>query len=199
AAQLAGGGAERIIEQYYRESVADLPALRTFIEQGLVTREGHRCALPEDDALAKEGVNPTDVNFLVRNRRILLREVEDGVRWLRLSHDRLAAVARQSRGEREIEEQRLLEEHRRKEAEQKQREAEEKQREAESLRAQAVEAERRTRKALRWSRIFLILAILGLVFAVFYGFRSAWNKTRADNAARDATLAAKQAEEMSRE
>jgi WD domain, G-beta repeat len=45
AAQLAGGGAERIIEQYYRESVADLPALRAFIEQGLVTREGQVLAI----------------------------------------------------------------------------------------------------------------------------------------------------------
>ena len=211
AAQLAGGGAERIIEQYYRESVADLPALRTFIEQGLVTREGHRCALPEDDALAKEGVNPTDVNFLVRNRRILLREVEDGVRWLRLSHDRLAAVARQSRGEREIKEQQLLEEHRRKEAEQKQRYAEEKQREAESLRAQAVNAEQRTRKAFMLALCFLMCALIGLGVALFYAVKSARSEkvaiderthaveqsTRADNAARDAKIAATRAEEQS--
>jgi hypothetical protein len=130
--------------------------------------------LPEQDPLAK-GVRQKDVNFLVRSRRILLREVEDGVNWLRLSHDRLAAVARQNRDEREIEEQRLLEEHRRKEAELKQREAEEKQREAEAreceteaLRKQAVEAEHRMRKALSRSRFFLILAIFGLGVAVFY-------------------------------
>jgi WD40 repeat protein len=166
-AQLAGGGAERIIEQYYRESVADLPALGTFIEQGLVTREGHRCALPENDALAKEGVYSKDVNFLVRNRRILLREVEDGVRWLRLSHDRLAAVARQSRGEREIEEQRLLEERRRKEAEQKQAEAEALQAKAEAAAARAEEGRRYwLRIALACVSVLLLLAVGALWFAL---------------------------------
>jgi hypothetical protein len=39
AAQLAEGGAERIIEHYYRKSVDDFPALRSFIEHGLVTWE----------------------------------------------------------------------------------------------------------------------------------------------------------------
>ena len=59
----------------------------------------------------------------------------------------------------------------------------------------------------------MILAILGLLFAVFYGFTAALNKkraeeqsavavrqkTRSDRAAQDATIAANHAEEMSNE
>jgi tetratricopeptide (TPR) repeat protein len=159
AAQLAGGGAERIIEQYYRESVADLPALRTFIEQGLVTREGHRCALPEQDALATEGVHPKDVDFLVRSRRILLREVEDGMRWLRLSHDRIAAVARQSRGERQ---QRL-------EKERLEHQAEQERRAKEKAEALALK--------LRWLAWMMALAALAAAAAAIFGF---WQKAQAE-------------------
>jgi hypothetical protein len=189
---------------------------RIFVEEELLTPDGYRDDIELQRAievLKERGAAATCLEKLIDRRLLHLTRRGETLR-VELTHDVLTGVVRDSRNERhraeaqkKLAEQQLLEERRRKEAEQKQREAEEKQREAEarereseSLRAQAVQAERRTRKALVWSRVFLILAFLGLVFAVYFLFESESSenraheqKTRADNAAQDATIAAKQA------
>jgi tetratricopeptide (TPR) repeat protein len=137
---------------------------------------------------------------IARRSRDARRELEEKNR---LAKEAELAQQRQHEAELKAAEQQRIEEGRRKEAEQKQREAEEKQREAEarereseSLRTQAVEAERRTRKALMQSRIFLILAIFALGVAVFYAFKSAWSERAAVHAAQRATKARDEAEKL---
>ena len=207
---------EQILQNYYEACfVGQDRGARVFVEEELLTPDGHRDDIElqrATEVLKERGAAATCLDKLIDRRLLHLTRRGETLR-VELTHDVLTGVVRDSRNERhrdeaqkKLAEQQLLEERRRKEAEQKQREAEEKQRkaearerESESLRAQAVEAARRTREALRWSRIFLILAVLGLVFAVFYAYTSARNKRRAEEQSAVAQRAAERAEEMSKQ
>jgi hypothetical protein len=157
---LSAEHASSIIERYYHETVESLPALRKFIEDHLLTRDGHRVALPETDLLAVPGVSSDGVYRLVRERRILRRELEEGVAWIRLSHDRIAAVAKAAKAQRELKEQKLAAERGEQEARQRQEEAEKRQKEAEEAQ---LKAERRERLARRRLSQVVTLAVLAIV------------------------------------
>ena len=183
---------EQILQNYYERCFAgQAMGARIFVEEELLTPDGHRDDIElqrATEVLKELGAAATCLEKLIDRRLLHLTRRGEMLR-VELSHDVLTGVVSDSRNKRhvrEADERRLLEERRRREAEQKQREAEKKQRQAEAreresetLRAQAVEAERLTRKALNRSRLFLILAVFGLVFAVFYAFTSARNKRRA--------------------
>jgi hypothetical protein len=191
-----------ILEDFYESCFLGVPLeVRCFVEDRLISAGGYREAVLIESAISElqhqEIAQPDKFLDLLIDRRLLRVFEERDLRRIELVHDLLIGIVRRSRDERhrveaqeKLAEQRLLEERRRKEAEQKQREAEEKHREAEALRAKAVEAERNTRKALIRSRFYLLIAIFAFSVAVFYAFKSEWNKRLADTAA----FAARQAE-----
>ena len=159
-AELLEGRQSEILTAFYERGMAGIAAaLRTFIEDDLITASGRRNSEPYEDALNKPGVTAEDVSLLI-NRRLLRIEDRAGMSWLELTHDRLTGVARASRETRRQREAQAAAEAARREAQAKERLA---QRE---LREKA--------RTIRLFRVLLLAAIISLVAAVvgaYFGFR----------------------------
>ena len=181
-AELLEGRQTEILTSFYERGLAGIDAaMRTFIEDSLVTVAGRRNSEPYEEALDKPGVTAAQIHLLV-NRRLLRIEDRAGMAWLELTHDRLTGVVRASRESR------------------RQRDA---QAAAEASEREAHEIAERTRRelarktrTLRLVRGLLVAAIVGLVTAAagaFYGFREQRRAEAAASAEREASRATQEA------
>ena len=180
-AELLEGRQTEILTSFYERGLAGIDAaMRTFIEDSLVTVAGRRNSEPYEEALDKPGVTAAQICLLV-NRRLLRIEDRAGMSWLELTHDRLTGVVRASRESR------------------RQREAQAAA-EASELEAQATaecaqrELARKTR-TLRLVRGLLVAAIVGLVTAVGGAFFGLKEQRRAEAAASAERAASRTAQE----
>ena len=98
-----------ILQNFYDRSFDDLPSpVRTFVEDRLVTKNGHRNAIPRDDAIAElsaAGVDdpPSALDRLIQGR-LLSAEERGGLQRLEITHDVLAPLVVRSRDERLVRE-----------------------------------------------------------------------------------------------
>ncbi len=169
-ADLLQGNRTEILNDFYARSVADLdPAVRTFIEDRLLTGKGYRDRVALDDALEVPGLTRDAIDRLVE-RRLLRIEDQGGVQRVELTHDVLTGVVRASRDSR------------------RQRESQER---AEAAAREAAERERTVRRDLRRSFLVAALcAILALGAVAMAGV--AWvAKQEAEEAAKKEKKAAK--------
>jgi WD40 repeat protein len=160
-ADLVSGNRREILTDFYNRCVADLPAaMRTFVEDRLLTKSGFRDNLALETALEEPGVTRPLVDTLVF-RRLLRIEDRLGVQRVELTHDVLAEVIRASRDARL---QRLAL-------------AEAQAREQQAL----AEAARRSRRQ-RWVIAGLAAAVGALAIGAVFGIRA---QRLAERAARD--------------
>ena len=148
---LLSGSREEILDGFYENALADLPAqTRVLVEDGLLTCSGRRDTLAWEDALLEFGVAEKDVLTLI-DRHLLRREDRsDGAR-IELVHDRLAEIVRKRRDSR--------------------REQESNARELADLQARQRELEREKDLQRRKSRRLLVACIaLGLFGLVLSGY-----------------------------
>jgi WD40 repeat protein len=126
---------DEILRDFYERSMADVsPAVRTLVEDALVTPSGFRNSMALDEALAEPGVTAAELERLV-SRHLLRREYRCRVPRIELMHDVLTGVIRTSRAAR----------HRREEeaaAETERREADARRRSEEHARRRQVELKR---------------------------------------------------------
>ena len=100
-ADLVSGNRREILTDFYERSVTDLPeAMRTFVEDRLLTKSGFRDNLALETALEFPGVTRPLIDTLV-SRRLVRLEDRLGVQRVELTHDVLAEVIRTSRDERQ--------------------------------------------------------------------------------------------------
>lgn len=163
---LVEGERDRILAKFYEESFAGLaPKVRSFVENKLITASNYRDSIAEETATEVEGVSPDDIEALLR-RRLLRREVRDGLARIELSHDVLIPVVRQHRDERKQEaERRSAEERASAERAERDRAREQQARaeaEAQQERRRAAEFDRQARDARRFARIAAVLGILAI-------------------------------------
>jgi tetratricopeptide (TPR) repeat protein len=94
----------KIVADFYERSVAGLgPAVRTFIEDRLLTASGFRHSEPLEEALRLPGVAEEELRLLV-DRRVLRLEPRLGHLHIELIHDLLTRVVRESRDRRQTRE-----------------------------------------------------------------------------------------------
>ena len=137
---------EEIIRKFYERSFDDIdPQVRDWVEDELLTANGHRSPAALEDAL-RLGLPGADLDRLV-NRRVLHREERSGVIWLELTHDLLTDPASESRQVREQRHQ------------------------AELARNQQEEYRRELKKSRALAGVFGIL-LMGVVIALVYAVRS---------------------------
>ncbi len=150
-ADLVSGNRREILTNFYERSVADLPeAMRTFVEDHLLTKSGFRDNLSLESALDFPGVTRPLIDTLV-NRRLLRIEDRLGVERVELTHDVLAEVIRAARDARQ---QRIAEE------------------EAEALRRLDLAAAARRTRHLRWALAGAVVAVIGLSIGAVFGVRA---------------------------
>jgi tetratricopeptide (TPR) repeat protein len=180
-ADLLEGAQQEIVAQFYTSSLAGIdPAVKLFIEEQLLTSEGYRYARPLPEALREPGVTRADIDKLVAGR--LLR-IEDrrGMQWVELTHDLLTDVIRQQRDLRREQTRATQDAEARAQAERERAERaeaealrERAEREAQvKLAREAAERERVARQLVRRTRIALAFTVVALVVAVgaiFYAF-----------------------------
>ncbi|MSU50453.1 MAG: hypothetical protein EXS37_15440 [Opitutus sp.] len=101
SADLVAGNRREILTDFYERSVADLPeAMRTFVEDRLLTKSGFRDNLALETALESPGVTRPLIDTLVA-RRLVRLEDRLGVQRVELTHDVLAEVIRAARDTRQ--------------------------------------------------------------------------------------------------
>jgi WD40 repeat protein len=95
--ELLEGADREILASFYRRSMEGCPdALRTFVEEELITSRGDRDSRDYLEALARGDFMRDGIELLVR-RRLLRIDERRGVRRLELAHDVLTSVVRESR------------------------------------------------------------------------------------------------------
>ncbi len=101
SADLLAGSHDTILAEFYERALADQPAaVRTVIEDHLLTESGYRESLAEErllKAFTAAGAAPGALATLV-NRRLLRIEERLDVRRVELTHDVLCGVVKASRG-----------------------------------------------------------------------------------------------------
>jgi hypothetical protein len=162
---LLEGSRDQVLNDFYERTVGDLPvAVRSFIEERLLTVSGFRDSVALENALTLPGVSAACIDQLVE-RRLLRREERGGVQRVELTHDLLTGVVRASRDRRHEQEEAektrvaLLEEQERERMLFKQ------QREREEI----ARAQHKLRRTRRVASIFVLLtfaAIAGLIGAI---------------------------------
>jgi hypothetical protein len=96
---LLRGSYHDILKRFYNESLPNLPEVRFFIEDRLLTRSGFRTSVALEDALAQKGMTQEIIDRLLK-RRLLRIEDRLNVRSIELTHDILTPVIRESRDDR---------------------------------------------------------------------------------------------------
>ena len=96
-ADLLAGAEREILADFYERTLEGLdPAVRTFVEDELITAAGYRDNFAFDDALARPGVTGPALLHLVSGRLLRVDE-RSGVKRLELTHDVLTRVVKESR------------------------------------------------------------------------------------------------------
>ncbi|HET7502286.1 MAG TPA: hypothetical protein VFK02_14810 [Kofleriaceae bacterium] len=91
----------QIVERFYDRAFTGLPvAMRTLVEDKLVTSDGYRTTMAYAAALDVKGVTKEGIDALI-DRRVLRSETRFGTPHIELIHDQLTRVARQRRQEAE--------------------------------------------------------------------------------------------------
>ncbi|HEX2123600.1 MAG TPA: hypothetical protein VHL59_18365, partial [Thermoanaerobaculia bacterium] len=137
-----------ILADFYAAAMKNFegnPRVRALVEDGLLTPNGYRASISEDQAQAQFGIDPATVGELVRHRLVRI-EARGRARRVELTHDLLTGVIRESRDRRKDEEKRL----------------------AEIGRAEAELREARVRRRLRLTNIALAIAVITLVTAAVF-------------------------------
>jgi hypothetical protein len=174
-----------IIERFYQQCMSGVsPAVRRFVEDELLTAQGHRDSRAYEDALLRPGVTADAIDRLV-NARLLRAEERGGARRIELSHDVLTPVARTGRdlraeqerieAQQAAERERLQRERETSERERLAREAELARRETELAREKAARGEARSR------RLMLLIGGLSIVAVALVG--TTWWASREANRA----------------
>ena len=98
--ELVAGSSQSVLEEFYESALADQPpALRTFVEEELITKTGFRESMSLERAretLRQKGVAPEALDLLV-GRRVLRVEERLQVSRVEIIHDLLIEVIRRSR------------------------------------------------------------------------------------------------------
>jgi WD40 repeat protein len=165
--QLLEGSQEQVLSDFYERSVADLPAaVRSFIEDRLLTVSGYRDSVALENALSIPGISRESLDRLVE-RRLVRREDRGGAQRIELTHDLLAGVVRVSRDSRHQKEQAERERLALAEAQEQQRQA--------LVTAQEEERRQRDKRDLKRFRVaagvFLLLTVAAVAAAV-WAFRA---------------------------
>lgn len=181
SAGLLAGTRGTILSEFYERTLADQPpAVRHFVEDGLLTASGFRENIALERAekiLAQANVDPAVIQTLV-NRRLLRIEERLDIRRVELTHDVLCSVVSASRDVR---------------LEREAREAEGRRRiEAERELLDARDAAEATRKILIRTRFMLGAAAVFAVLAII----AAWQANAALKRAQIAEAAAQRAEAL---
>jgi tetratricopeptide (TPR) repeat protein len=102
--ELVAGSSQTVLQEFYEGAVADQPpALRSFIEQELITKSGFRESMALErarESLRQRGIPPDALEVLV-HRRLLRVEERLQVSRIEIIHDLLVEVIRRSRANRE--------------------------------------------------------------------------------------------------
>jgi WD40 repeat protein len=171
-AQVVETNREQILENFYERSLTDqLPELRWFIEDKLITLSGFRNSEAYENALGTSGITAEALDQLVQCRLLRVEE-RDGVKRIELIHDVLTGVVRKSR------DQRLILE--------KQRQAEQDRREAEQREKAARDDLRRSR---RWTLALVILTGFAVLSSA-WGWWGWWDAQQARGKAQHALAVA---------
>src|SRR5208337_2096336 len=124
---LLAGSSDAILQDFYERCLADqVPAVRRFVEDQLLTDSGFRESIALERArkvLEQQGAPPAAVDQLI-DRRLLHVEERLNVRRVELTHDILTGVVKASRDSRRVREEKEEVEHQRKLAEEQRRRAE---------------------------------------------------------------------------
>jgi hypothetical protein len=90
----------QVIEDFYDMALTDMPEkVRQFVEEALLTENGHRAGVALEDALHIPGVTEGVIESLV-SRRLIRLENYQGLARVELTHDVLTPVVRRSRDSR---------------------------------------------------------------------------------------------------
>jgi WD40 repeat protein len=179
---LLSGSWKEILTRFYEHSLDGLaPAVRTFVEERLLTRSGYRDSVAWDNAIAEPGVTAADL-LALRDRRLLRFEERHGTAWIELTHDVLTEVIGESRELRRQRDARLQAELALREADERARQAGEREREAQ-------DRERETRRLLARSRKLAVVLGAVLLAAVALSVLGAWLWRRSEAAERRAERA----------
>jgi hypothetical protein len=187
-ASLLEGSHDQILSDFYELTVGDLPpAVRSFIEEHLLTVSGFRDSVALENVLSVPGISSDSINKLVE-RRLLRREDRGGGQRLELTHDLLTGVIRASRDRRRQKEEAeharavlLAEQERETQSLKRQREEEERDR-----------AKRDLKRTRRWAVIFSLLtivAILALIAATYSLKKAQTERQMAEKQERAAMMA----------
>jgi tetratricopeptide (TPR) repeat protein len=104
--ELVGGSQAEVIRSFYERALGDLnPAIRTFIEDELLTDSGYRDSRALEDAVSSPGLTRDALDLLCA-RRLLRIEERGGIVRVEISHDRLTGAIHASRDARRSEEER---------------------------------------------------------------------------------------------
>jgi WD40 repeat protein len=104
SADLLEGSQEQVLNEFYIRALAGMSgAVRTFVEEQLITVAGARNSVALDDALAAPGMSAAAIEELVE-RRLLRKEYRRNEVRIELTHDLLTGVVRASRDVRRTEE-----------------------------------------------------------------------------------------------
>jgi len=185
SADLLEGSQEQVLNDFYGRSLEGMPlAVRTFIEEQLITVAGARNSVALDDALAAPGMTQEIIETLVE-RRLLRKEFRRNEVRIELTHDLLTGVVRASRDVRRNEEA------------------------IEKQRREAAEAQAKLRRSRRITLAFAVIAMLAVVTAVFAYVQQdralaaqrneAVQRKRAQDASQQATQNLKVAQEKEQE
>ncbi len=191
----------RIMERFYDDATKGVaPTAVAFVEDELITPDGVRLFYPLKSILQNTGISKSDIDTLIERRLLRRQPFVEGER-IEVVHDRLAAVARQRRKNREsvTAQQRLLDEaHREAEAKEANVRAdlESKAREVESRARQRAEldatAQRRLQQKLKYVvvALILLLALAGgsVWIARQQGELARFNAEKARQSAEEATI-----------
>jgi WD40 repeat protein/Flp pilus assembly protein TadD len=167
-----------ILQNFYLRSFDNLStAVRTYVEDRMVTIGGHRNPVAREDALselAAQGVvNPSDAIDQLIQGRLLSSEERGGVQRLEITHDVLAPLVVHSRDQRRVRER-----------------AEKAEREQEESRQQRRKLQRITGAMIALT----LLAMVGTAFAIYSTYQANEQQRIADQARTDAETARKSAE-----
>jgi WD40 repeat protein len=154
---------DSIIRDFYENAIHPFDArVRKFVEDGLLTPDGYRASVTEDQAKEQFGVDAVTIRRLVR-RRLVRIEARGRAKRIELTHDLLTNVIARSRASR-------------KEAERERAEIE---------KEEALQREKSVRFRLRITGAALVVAFLALLAAliVYRNWRADRDKSAQDRAA----------------
>lgn len=168
-----GGQARVIIQEFYNNALHGLPnvpAIKTFIEDELITAHGFRKQCSKDDAISK-GIDADTLLSLV-DRRLLRQITRDQIKWYELTHDLLSDVIIRSRNMRELIEEKTRQQQQILECEEKK-----------LLEERAKSADHYKQKARNF-KVFTGLLSIALAFAAYQTWQADIEATKANVAIR---------------